>query len=422
MLGLRLNHVKSLTRQAIDVRIAGSFKTREKDAHMIQINPAFKVMSCLRNPLHSWAAIATIAVGIAAMTSNNVAYAQDQTEEVLERTSDAGITAEFPTEKQVQDALDSEIDSGTMTTEQAAAILRIYQRLSMGLDSGRLSTSEALQIMETRSRAIYENGTTSKNTEVPDRRAYEEAAAKMNAMVEAGDITREDMQKRLEEMKRRMSKKRTMTQVEFDRAAAELNEMFKAGKITREQMEQRLERMKQMLPRERTITQKDYEEAEAKLAEMVKAGKITRKDMQIRLDEMKKIMAAQRTMTQLEYDRAAAELAELVKAGTITRQQMSQRLERMKQMLPQQRSMTRKDYQEAAAKMNRMVKKGEISREDMEKRLAEIRKMIAADSNSEQPPEDDCRALGMKLRAAVAAGEMSTEEARAAWEAACGDR
>ena len=303
---------------------------------MSQINPAFKIISCLWNPLHPWAAIATIAVGLAAMTNSNAAIAQDQTENVVDRTNDAGITAEFPTEKQVQDALDSEIDSGTMTTEQAAAILRIYQRLSMGLDSGRLSTSEALQIMESRSRAIYENGTTSKNTAVPDRRAYEEAAAKMNAMVEAGDITREDMQKRLEEMRRRMSKKRTMTQVEFDRAAAELTEMFKAGKITREQMEQRLERMKQMLP--------------------------------------------------------------------------------------QQRSMTRKDYQEAAAKMNRMVKKGEISREDMEKRLAEIRKMIAVDNHSEQPPEDDCRALGMKLRAAVAAGEMSTEEARAAWEAACGDR
>ena len=93
----------------------------------------------------------------------------------------------------------------------------------------------------------------SQNSKAPTRVEYTEAEKKMAAMVKAGEITKEQMQQRLERMKQDGSKKqrktgkeggRRMSRTDYDAAVKRMTEMVEDGTITREQMQQRLDRMK----------------------------------------------------------------------------------------------------------------------------------------------------------------------------------
>ena len=76
----------------------------------------------------------------------------------------------------------------------------------------------------------------------------------MQKMVEAGDITREQMDQRLGEMKGMMDKssdsERKM-KLEYERAVAKMTEMVKNGEMTRQQMQERLERMRKEMSSDR---------------------------------------------------------------------------------------------------------------------------------------------------------------------------
>jgi len=79
----------------------------------------------------------------------------------------------------------------------------------------------------------------------------------------------------------------------YKEASDKMIEMVKAGEITREQMEGRLNRMKKAMggDKSKTFSKEDYDAAASKMARMVKAGEITREQMQERLDGMKKRMS-----------------------------------------------------------------------------------------------------------------------------------
>ena len=91
-----------------------------------------------------------------------------------------------------------EVARGNLTKMQAAAIMRVYTRLAMGLENDKLSESEAIAILGERAKAIYkeEQGQPSIT-----RKDFAAAAAKMAAMVKSGEITQEQMQQRLEAMR-----------------------------------------------------------------------------------------------------------------------------------------------------------------------------------------------------------------------------
>ena len=157
-------------------------------------------------------------------------------------------------------------------------------------------------------------GTKSKTVDTDTRARYKEASGKMLKMVEAGEITREQMQTRLDEMKKRMSQSSDATRREaspedqrarrarYQEAADRMAEMVKAGEITREQMQTRLDEMKKRMSQSSDATRREaspedqrarrarYQEAADRMAEMVKAGEITREQMQSRLDEMRERM------------------------------------------------------------------------------------------------------------------------------------
>ncbi|MDG2200829.1 MAG: hypothetical protein P8K80_06565 [Phycisphaerales bacterium] len=304
----------------------------------------------------------------------------------------------FPTAESMKAGVAEDVERGKLTSDQGDMILRIHQRLLMGIDSGKLSVDEAMGIMEQRTQAIYtgdgvERSMSKADTELAELKAGIEAritAMKedLAAMVAAGSITKEDAEARMAAAERQMwtryrqaemelkgdTPNKQMTRAEYDAAVKKMTEMVKTGEITREQMQQRLDRMKTMMAKEQTFTRKEYAEAAAKMEKMVEAGEITREQMQQRLDRMKTMMTAEKTITRQDYADAQARMEKMVESGEITREQMQQRLDRMKEMM----------------------------RRDAEER-------------SEQP-SNDCMELRRKLGEAVRSGEMTREEAGEVWK------
>ena len=202
----------------------------------------------------------------------------------------------FPTTESMRNELQAEIDRGHLSEEQAIQIERIHERLLMALETGRVNTEQALKILEERAGAVYEN-----------------AAEEVRGQVRA-----------------------SMATADYDEAVSKMLRMVKSGEITREQMEQRLERMKQMMVAEKAVgfSKADYDAAVKKMTEMVKSGQITREQMAQRLEEMKRRMAAAKpSFSMAEYAEAQAKMTKMVEAGEITREEMNQRLARMRSMM-----------------------------------------------------------------------------------------
>jgi beta-lactamase regulating signal transducer with metallopeptidase domain len=325
---------------------------------------------------------------------------QDSDRSRGEGSKDRTRTDAFPSTKDVEERLAQAYKAGSITREQFGEAMKLHERFAMGIESGRMTSDEAARGFRERMGAMMGRGGNDEASRrgeqegrgdqrasrmgammiqlgkalesgeitpeqalervmgaakrmqmnvsdemkpVDQRQArakYAEAAAKMTAMVKAGEITQEQMQQRLDEMRRRMSgdtgSKRGMSKAEYDKAVAEMVEMVKAGKMTREQMQERLDGMNKAMKdgqSKRQFSEADVKEAYEKMQKMVEAGDITREQMDQRLGEMKRMMTedsdSERKM-KLEYERAVAKMTEMVKNGEITREQMQQRLERMR--------------------------------------------------------------------------------------------
>ena len=164
--------------------------------------------------------------------------------------------------------LEAAIDEGTITWEQAkdryiAAMERgdggqgakIRARLDAGIESGRITEDQAVEIYIER---MEEQGSGEKK-ETPrrtvTRQDYAEAQAKMQKMVETGEITAEQMRERLAAMRKMIgrtsektdTRQKSVTRQQYAEAQAKMEQMVKDGKITREQMRERLAEMRKMI-------------------------------------------------------------------------------------------------------------------------------------------------------------------------------
>jgi beta-lactamase regulating signal transducer with metallopeptidase domain/polyhydroxyalkanoate synthesis regulator phasin len=440
----------------------GTFMNRIN--RLVTLNNRPSTVSGLRAISACSAMMIACGIGLATIATTSPANAQDRSQEAQIESG------AFPTTTSIQQEVGAEVRNGKLTRNQADMILRVHTRLQIGIESGKLTVPEALGIMKERFTAIYE-GEDGKN-DVDAKKRYDDAVERMTEMVKSGKITREQMEQRLNRMKTDGAQKRTITKREYDQAVIKMTEMVKNGEITREQMGQRLDRMKTMMEKKPSITRRDYEEAVANMAEMVKSGEITREQMQQRLDRMKKMIKKEASITEKEYKEAVAKMTEMVKKGEITREQMQQRLDRMKKMIKKEATLTREDYAKAQADLEKMIAAGKITKEEMRQKLGEMRRMMKSQSDdknaraeyeqrqgrlkkaveagkmtqaeadqklmefgrelraktarakeeAKDEMSDDCRKLGMRLRQAVADGEMTGEEARAAWESECGGK
>ena len=384
----------------------------------------------------------------------------------------------FPTAEAMRAKIGEEVRNGRMNREQAGQMMQLHRRLMMGIEDGKMSTREAQAMMNERGMAIFERGEGDDRRDRDDRgdsedelentiaqvermleagmitpaqlveglrkmmsefkrpaftRAdYAEASRKMEAMVESGEITREQMQQRLDRMRMAMggTKSKAFTKADYKEAEKKMGAMVKAGEITKEQMQQRLGRMKQMMEQTPRFTKADYEAAVKKMTAMVKSGEITREQMEQRLSRMKQMMEQTPRFTKADYEAAAKKMTAMVKSGEITKEQMEQRLEGMKQrMQAAKSSVSTADYAKAEADMAKMVEAGTITREQMEQRLARMRALMAASEMNGRgakkakralptPPEGLSRMelrewyqrVAKRLDMAVESGRMSVDE------------
>ena len=354
--------------------------------------------------------------------------------------------------------LERKVKAGEITEEQAA------ERFKQG-ETRMWSRYRDAEEKQMKGRKEADAG----NRELEELKARIEVQIKANgdeldAMVEAGKISKADAKARYEVLESRLWTRYRAAEMEgmegdkrdsrdrmsnaedadFEKKVADMIEMVKAGKMTREQMQQRLERMKMAMEGDEKSSgdqrrrRAEYAEAEKKMAEMVKAGKITREDMEKRLGEMRRAMGSRSdagTPTKAEYAEAEKKMAGMVKAGKITRKDMETRLGEMRRAMTStskagqasdDQRRRRADYAAAEAKMAEMVKAGKISREDMEKRLGEMKRAMAAEGKDEgkgrelpMPPEgstpEEVREwfgrMKDRLGKAVESGRMSQEEA-----------
>ena len=91
------------------------------------------------------------------------------------------------------------------------------------------------------------------------------------------------------------SSQRSVTRQDYAEAEAKMEKMVQAGEITAEQMRERLGEMRRMMgrPSEKktgTVTRQQYAEAQAKMEKMVESGEITREQMRERLAAMRKLI------------------------------------------------------------------------------------------------------------------------------------
>jgi hypothetical protein len=391
-----------------------------------QFNATFSTSS--RTMSIATAMVIAAGLGFAALSMTSIATAQEIPRETAREQANNSNASQFPTEQSMEEGLKFAVAGGQLSEQQASSLMRVYKRLAMGIENEKLSVNEALAILEERAIDISEGD------QDAARRDYADAQASMQKMVDAGKITEEQMQQRLDRMKVAITAQSepSITRADYAKAQADMQKMVDAGEITKDQMNARLGEMRRMIGASgeaQRAFRKEYEAAAAKMAEMVKAGEITREQMQQRLDRMKAKMAAeaQPSVTRADYAKAQADMQKMVDAGEITEADMKGRLNRMRKMMgparDAQNQITRADYAKAQADMQKMVDAGELTEADMKGRLNRMRKMIGrgnGDRNAEgrerEAVSDDCMDLRRRLGEAVRGGTMTREEAGELWK------
>ena len=302
------------------------------------------------------------------------------------------------------------VDLDRMKAGAEARLERLRARLGEQVRAGELTRAQARERWTEAERAIQERLQEASPAAARMTRAdYAAAEARMKKMVEAGDLTEQQMIQRLDRMKKAMVK--TITQKEYDAAVARMTEMVTSGEMTREQMQKRLDRMKKAMAQPAPFTRADYAKAQADLRKLLDEGKITEAQMKQRLDRMRQRIAAQAAPARARFDEAVERLTAMVESGEITRTQMEQRLARMKQAEPAgaPRQVSGQDFAAAQARMRQMLADGEITEEQMNQRLNRMKEMM--DNESKRDLRMQYRRMQQRLDAAVAEGKMTREAA-----------
>ena len=185
---------------------------------------------------------------------------------------------------------------------------------------------------------------------------YRRAERRLKAGVEAGKISKEDAEKRLIEMRKRVEAGKRGGRPE-GRGRPEGGENAQ----------------------EKGISVEDYRRAEEKIKAAVEAGKVSKEDAEKRLIEMRKAVRG---------DKAKGE----------------------------GRRFSAEDYRRAEKRMKAGIEAGKISKEDAEKRLIEMRKAIHSERGDGKKKDRDergvkFRAIEEKTWAAVKAGKLSKDDA-----------
>jgi hypothetical protein len=245
------------------------------------------------------------------------------------------------------------VRSGEMTREDAGQKIEAFkkelheqmlskfkERMIAAIEDGTMTETEVDDVW-----AAYKKMNFEDDEPQFTRQDYAEAQAKMQKMVDAGEITRAQMKTRLGEMRSMIgkgtSKTKTRTGItrqDYAEAQAKMKKMIDAGEITRAQMKTRLGEMRSMIGKGTSktetraeVTRQDYAEAQASMQKMVDAGEMTEEQMNGRLNRMRKMMgrpggdarAEDRSRDDVSADcmELRRKLGDAVRAGEMTREE-----------------------------------------------------------------------------------------------------
>ena len=244
----------------------------------------------------------------------------------------------------------------------------VQRRLVEAVKAGELSHDQIGPMME----ALKKNAKPAERGEVQDeaamKRRYIAGAKKIEAAIKSGEVSKEDGEKRLIEMRKRMFP------THDDKAAKSVR-----GEET-----------------DRGALRRRYVEAAKTIEAAIKSGEVSKEDGEKRLIEMRKRMFPTRDDKAAKSVRAGADDVEAKK----------------------------RRYMAAAEELEAAVDAGKLSKEDAEKKLIEMRKRMFRtrgdkEAKSDRAEADDMEAkkrrymaAAEELEAAVEAGRLSKEDAQ----------
>ena len=242
----------------------------------------------------------------------------------------------------------------------------VERRLGGAVEAGELTLEQASIMMKALKRSAGSKRAHNREMEAKKRR-YMAFAKEIEAAVEAGKISKEDAEKELIAVRKKMfrdaGRKQKDREMEAKKRrymafAKEIEAAVEAGKISKEDAEKELIAVRKKMFRDAGRKQKDREMEAKKRRYMafakeieaaVEAGKISKEDAEEKLIAVRKKMF--RDAGRKQEDRS------------------------------DKHGISVEEYRRAEAKIRELVKKGEVSKEDAEKRLIEMRKSIRTEKS-----------------------------------------
>ncbi len=329
----------------------------------------------------------------------------------------------------------------------------VQRRLIEAVKAGELSREQVAPMMEAMKKSKSEQ-----SDEATSRERYATGAKRIEAAIESGRISKEDGEKRLAEMRKKMFPTRDKGDAKSDRVdgdnmeqrksrykagAERIEAAIKSGRISEVEGKNLLAEMrKQMSPaRDKGDAKSDRVEggdmearkrryrAGAEEIEMaVEAGKMSREDAEQKLIGMRKKMFPERDKGAAESDRskggdmealkrrymgAAEEIERAVESGKMSKQEAEKTLiEMRKEMFPERDKGAAKSdrskggdmearkrrYMGAAEEIEMAVEAGKMSREDAEQKLIGMRKKMFPERDKGAAKSDRSKGSDMQVR------------------------
>lgn len=206
-------------------------------------------------------------VAIACVTSlTNEATAQSTEPALQDRGQDGNKSAGarsrgFPDEEALMQRLKRGVEEGRVTREQMGQIMATYKRLAMGIESGRMSSKEANAMFEECVSMIMRGGKGTRGESAPEgdekaiARSMGAIMIQLGKELRSGKTTPEQALKRLMKAAKHFQidgaektpAAKRMNRADYAEAQKKMAAMVEKGEITREQMTQRLDRMRRMM-------------------------------------------------------------------------------------------------------------------------------------------------------------------------------
>jgi hypothetical protein len=202
--------------------------------------------------------------------------------------------------------IEGAVEAGELTREEAdARYVGIKARLDAGGETADRATARLESASAESKSKLDGQGKTKLNTKSKLKGSedfdWTETKNRIEAAVEAGEITREEADEKYNGIKARLdaggeTADRATARLNYANAEAKIKAMVEAGEVSAEDAEKRLNKMRERIAGDgsekeseeaKTFTIEEYKEAAAKIKAMVAEGKVSAEDAEIRLNRMR---------------------------------------------------------------------------------------------------------------------------------------